>query len=210
MNENASPQASFSLVRVLFIILPVGVILLGALGYIRYGEEMGLTGTGIPEVVTVKGKVMMRGKPLKGGMIQTIFSDNASLQGGFGKINEDGTFFLETAVEAEIREGLFLGKHKIVIYNYLPTEGAAPGPLVTPVKYSTSTQTPLTLVVTQETADQPVKFTLDADKDTPTEAFVEEYMARVEEARAAAEESAATPGEPSDDKKANTANEGGR
>ena len=210
MNENAPPPASFSLGRILTIVVPVGLILLAFLGYTRYGEELGLAGTSIPKVVTVKGKVMMRGKPISGGTIQTHFLDNAALQGGFGRIKEDGTFVLETPVEAEIQEGLFVGNHKVVIYNYLPSAGAAAGRLTTPTQYSTPEQTPLKLKVTKETAGTPLEFMLEADEDTPTEAFVEEYMARVEEARAAAEESAATPGEPSDDKKANTANEGGR
>ena len=210
MNENAPPPASFSLGRILTIVVPVGLILLAFLGYTRYGEELGLAGTSIPKVVAVKGKVMMRGKPVSGGTIQTYFLDNAALQGGFGRIKEDGTFVLETPVEAEIQEGLFVGNHKVVIYNYLPSAGAAAGPLTTPTQYSTPEQTPLKLKVTKQTAGTPLEFMLEADEDTPTEAFVEEYMARVEEARAAAEESAATPGEPSDDKKANTANEGGR
>ena len=186
MNENTSPPASFSFGRILTIIVPVGLILLGVLGYTRYGEELGLTGTSIPKVVTVKGKVMMRGKPLPGGTIQTYFTDNAALQGGFGRIKEDGTFVLETPVEAEIQEGLFVGNHKVAIYNYLPSAGAAAGPLTTPTKYSTKEQTPLTLVVTKETAGSPVEFTLEVDEDTPTEAFVEEYLAGIEDAQAAA------------------------
>ena len=134
---------------------------------------------------------MMRGKPVSGGTIQTYFLDNAALQGGFGRIKEDGTFVLETPVEAEIQEGLFVGNHKVVIYNYLPSAGAAAGPLTTPTQYSTPEQTPLKLKVTKETAGTPLEFMLEADEDTPTEAFVEEYMSRVEEARAAAEELAA-------------------
>ena len=151
MNENAPPPASFSLGRILTIVVPVGLILLAFLGYTRYGEELGLAGTSIPKVVTVKGKVMMRGKPVSGGTIQTYFLDNAALQGGFGRIKEDGTFVLETPVEAEIQEGLFVGNHKVVIYNYLPSAGAAAGPLTTPTQYSTPEQTPLKLKVTKET-----------------------------------------------------------
>ena len=186
MNENASPPASFSLGRILTIVVPVGLILLAFLGYTRYGEELGLAGTSIPKVVTVKGKVMMRGKPVSGGTIQTYFVDNAALQGGFGRIQEDGTFVLETPVEAEIQEGLFVGNHKVVIYNYLPSAGAAAGPLTTPTQYSTPEQTPLKLLVTKETPGSPVEFTLEVDDDTPTEAFVEEYLAGIDDAQAAA------------------------
>lgn len=186
MNENAPPPASFSLGRILTIVVPVGLILLAFLGYTRYGEELGLAGTSIPKVVTVKGKVMMRGKPVSGGTIQTYFLDNAALQGGFGRIKEDGTFVLETPVEAEIQEGLFVGNHKVVIYNYLPSAGAAAGPLTTPTQYSTPEQTPLKLKVTKETAGTPLEFMLEADEDTPTEAFVEEYLAGIEDAQAAA------------------------
>ena len=186
MNENAPPPASFSLGRILTIVVPVGLILLAFLGYTRYGEELGLAGTSIPKVVTVKGKVMMRGKPVSGGTIQTYFLDNAALQGGFGRIKEDGTFVLETPVEAEIQEGLFVGNHKVVIYNYLPSAGAAAGPLTTPTQYSTPEQTPLRLKVTKETAGTPLEFMLEADEDTPTEAFVEEYLAGIEDAQAAA------------------------
>ena len=186
MNENAPPPASFSLGRILTIVVPVGLILLAFLGYTRYGEELGLAGTSIPKVVTVKGKVMMRGKPVSGGTIQTYFLDNAALQGGFGRIKEDGTFVLETPVEAEIQEGLFVGNHKVVIYNYLPSAGAAAGPLTTPTQYSTPEQTPLKLKVTKETAGTPLEFMLEADEDTPTEEFVEEYLAGIEDAQAAA------------------------
>ena len=186
MNENAPPPASFSLGRILTIVVPVGLILLAFLGYTRYGEELGLAGTSIPKVVTVKGKVMMRGKPVSGGTIQTYFLDNAALQGGFGRIKEDGTFVLETPVEAEIQEGLFVGNHKVVIYNYLPSAGAAAGPLTTPTQYSTPEQTPLKLKVTKETAGTPLEFMLEADEDTPTEAFVEEYLAGIKDAQAAA------------------------
>ena len=186
MNENAPPPASFSLGRILTIVVPVGLILLAFLGYTRYGEELGLAGTSIPKVVTVKGKVMMRGKPVSGGTIQTYFLDNAALQGGFGRIKEDGTFVLETPVEAEIQEGLFVGNHKVVIYNYLPSAGAAAGRLTTPTQYSTPEQTPLRLKVTKETAGTPLEFMLEADEDTPTEAFVEEYLAGIEDAQAAA------------------------
>lgn len=186
MNENAPPPASFSLGRILTIVVPVGLILLAFLGYTRYGEELGLAGTSIPKVVTVKGKVMMRGKPVSGGTIQTYFLDNAALQGGFGRIKEDGTFVLETPVEAEIQEGLFVGNHKVVIYNYLPSAGAAAGRLTTPTQYSTPEQTPLRLKVTKETAGTPLEFMLEADEDTPTEEFVEEYLAGIEDAQAAA------------------------
>ena len=197
MNENAPPPASFSLGRILTIVVPVGLILLAFLGYTRYGEELGLAGTSIPKVVTVKGKVMMRGKPVSGGTIQTYFLDNAALQGGFGRIKEDGTFVLETPVEAEIQEGLFVGNHKVVIYNYLPSAGAAAGPLTTPTQYSTPEQTPLKLKVTKETAGTPLEFMLEADEDTPTEAFVEEYLAGIEDAQAAtAAMSAARPSGP--------------
>ncbi len=186
MNENAPPPASFSLGRILTIVVPVGLILLAFLGYTRYGEELGLAGTSIPKVVTVKGKVMMRGKPVSGGTIQTYFLDNAALQGGFGRIKEDGTFVLETPVEAEIQEGLFVGNHKVVIYNYLPSAGAAAGRLTPPTQYSTPEQTPLKLKVTKETAGPPLEFMLEADEDTPTEAFVEEHLAGIEDAQAAA------------------------
>ena len=54
MNASASPQASFSLSRILVIVIPVGLILLGVVGYIRFGDELGLTGSRIPQIVTVE------------------------------------------------------------------------------------------------------------------------------------------------------------
>lgn len=185
MNASASPQSSFSIARILMIVIPVGLIALGVLGYIRFGDELGLTGNRIPQVVTVEGKVMMRGKPLTGGTVQTIFSDNPSLMGGFGQIKSDGTFTLETAVEGDIQQGLFVGNHKVLVYNYLESVGAAQGPLTTPVKYSTAGQTPLTIEVTTSTSSTPLELTLEADEDTPTEEFIAEYKASLDERREA-------------------------
>ena len=117
MNASASPQASFSLSRILVIVIPVGLILLGVVGYIRFGDELGLTGSRIPQIVTVEGKVMMRGKPLSSGTVQTVFSDNPALMGGFASIASDGTFKFETAIEGDIQEGLHVGNHKVMVYN---------------------------------------------------------------------------------------------
>lgn len=181
MNESASPQASFSLSRILFIVIPVGLVLLGVLGYFRFGDELGLTGNRIPQIVTVEGKVLMRGKPLTGGTVQTVFSDNPGLMGGFGKIEPDGTFSLETAVEGDIQKGLFVGTHKFLVYNYLESVGAAQGPLTTPTKYSLADQTPLTIEVTTTTSSTPLELTLEVDDDTPTEEFIAEYKASLEE-----------------------------
>ena len=185
MNASASPQASFSLSRILVIVIPVGLILLGVVGYIRFGDELGLTGSRIPQIVTVEGKVMMRGKPLSSGTVQTVFSDNPALMGGFAKIASDGTFKFETAIEGDIQEGLHVGNHKVMVYNYLESVGAAQGPLTTPTQYSTAANTPLTIKVTTSTPSTPLELTLEVDEDTPTEEFIAEYKASLEERREA-------------------------
>ena len=185
MNASASPQASFSLSRILVIVIPVGLILLGVVGYIRFGDELGLTGSRIPQIVTVEGKVMMRGKPLSSGTVQTVFSDNPALMGGFASIASDGTFKFETAIEGDIQEGLHVGNHKVMVYNYLESVGAAQGPLTTPTQYSTAANTPLTIKVTTSTPSTPLELTLEVDEDTPTEEFIAEYKASLEERREA-------------------------
>ena len=97
--------------------------------------------------------------------------------GGIGVIKEDGTFTLETFVEGVPQDGTFVGEHKIVVYNQLPSAGAAAGPLTTPFAYSTGDTTPLKMVIEK---DKPLEIVLEVDDDTMTEEEIAKYLTDLE------------------------------
>lgn len=177
MNDpSTASKSGSSITRILMIVIPIGVILAGVLVYIRYGEELGLTGKRTPKIVEVTGKVMFRSKPLTAGTIQTIPVSDPTLGGAFGTISEDGSFTLETGHLGTLNPGLFIGEHKVVVYNYLPSVGAAPGPLMTPAVYSTAATTPLRVTITAKSKDEPLEIVLEADENTMSEESVANYM----------------------------------
>jgi hypothetical protein len=85
-------------------------------------------------VAPVKGKVLLDGRPLTTGVVNTLPSAG---RGAHGEIQSDGSFQLHTFAN---NDGALIGDHKVAVAAYDPSAGRTPespdGKLLVPSRYT--------------------------------------------------------------------------
>lgn len=177
------PAGKFNAVRVLIIVVPIILAAVAALAVISSGGSFGF-GSSTPKIEVTQGKLMMRGKPMAGVMLQTTVDGRPELRGGIATTREDGTFEFETDNNGELVPGLYVGKHKVTAIKFLPGPGVGYGPLVTPKAYQEAESTPLVFEISSGDTNDLGEIVLELDDETPTEEFIENYLKERAEASA--------------------------
>jgi hypothetical protein len=143
-----APDAGFSIVRVLMIVLICGGI--GGGAWLLVGELQGS-----PVKYPFKGQVLFNGKPVTTGSVMTERVGD-KFDAALGFLDSEGRFSLETNGEP----GASAGTHKVIISSMAP--GFPPRPLV-PSIYVDLKSTPLTLEVTSDPAKNTIVFELQGE-----------------------------------------------
>ena len=142
-------SASLSPRRLLVVIVPLLVLFGGAFAF--FGQFNGaewLAGLTRPPLVAAGGRVLYNGEPLEGALVTTT-PTRSGLKPSIGVTDGEGRFRLMTDVEGTYAEGAYAGTHRVTVSKHDKPKGASPPPLLTPDRYNSPQETPLTITVTR-------------------------------------------------------------
>lgn len=157
---SAGTKARFSPVRVLITTL-VGLALAAAAAAVWvFGLPAPVTAWFQPALVPATGQVFFEGKPIAGGLIQTLPLDGQP-DGAMGIVQEDGRFSFQTQVGDRYVDGIYVGRHKVAV-NYGQPKMLGVIPLV-PEKYFSLGTTDLTIDVRKDSTKPHFEFRLEGE-----------------------------------------------
>lgn len=141
---SAAPKPGFRLGRVLMVVVPLAVLVLGGFYMFTYGDGVKwITGLFTPSMVKVTGQVFQGGEPLPGAQVRTK-PVREGLKGSVGYCDAEGKFTLQTDIEGDFVEGAYAGEHIVTVQKaQMGMATASAPPMLTAAKYGSFKETPL-------------------------------------------------------------------
>ena len=160
MPNESSPSASdanrpdnqFQLGRILKIVLPLALLLIGGGLFWGYFDGPKMIREWMqPARVVVTGQVLMDGEPLSGGEVATM-PTTPGLKGASGFLDKDGKFSLKMDIRGTFIDGAFVGEHKVTVWKFDPNSPSGPRQpdLLTGREFFEFSTTPLKMTVTKD------------------------------------------------------------
>jgi len=151
--SNPKPAGGVSTGRILLVAAPLAIIVIVAFVAYVFGGLSFVNNFFQPKLVAVKGLVYWNGEILEGGTIETEH-ETPGVRGASGNVNTDGSIALQTMVNGQFVDGVYAGRHKVIIRQVDRTapRGASMPPPSSPEKYLTFKTTDLEIDVSRDPA----------------------------------------------------------
>jgi hypothetical protein len=148
---------------VLTIVVPVALLAAAALAFIRFGDtDALLNDLTRPALAPAKGNVMYKGQPLGNAQVMTEPTAERGLP-AMGWTDDEGNFSLKTDIKGTFVEGITVGEHRVTVTARERISVPGGPPLVTPEQYASMKNSPLSIKVGSNPAENQFKFVLEGD-----------------------------------------------